>query len=38
MMLGLGGHAVSAGDLADLDAAVGSSAIVGQFFKRDADA
>ena len=38
MLLGLGGHAISARDLANLDAAVGSSAIVDQFLKRDADA
>src|SRR6185503_14837946 len=38
VMLRLGGHAISARDLANLDAAIGSSAIVGQFLKRDADA
>ena len=38
MMLGLGGHAISARDLANLDATVGSSVIVDQFLKRDADA
>ncbi len=37
MLLGLGGHAISARDLADLDAAVGSSVVVDQFLKRDAD-
>ena len=38
MLLGLGGHAISAGDLADFNATVGSSVVVDQFFERDADA
>ena len=37
MLLGLGGHAISARDLADLNATVGSSVVVDQFLKRDAD-
>ena len=37
MLLGFGGHAISARNLADLDATVGSSVVVDQFIERDAD-
>ncbi len=38
MLIGLGGHAISAGNLADFDAMVGAGVFRNQFFKRSADA
>src|SRR5262245_52334529 len=38
MLFGLGGHAVSARDLANLDSVVGPGVVCGQFFERGANA